>query len=58
MSALEREFISEALKPHAKLPKDPKTFDIVNLLLITVIKLVNLKKSNYNKSKDNLALFK
>ena len=42
MSALEREFISEALKPHAKLPNDPKTFDIVNVLLITVIKLVNL----------------
>jgi hypothetical protein len=43
MSVSEMEFKSEALKPQAKLPKEPKTFEIVYLLLTTVIKLVNLK---------------
>ena len=45
MSEFERAVKSEVLKPHAKLPKDPKTFEIVKLLLTAVIKLVNFEKS-------------
>ncbi len=51
MSKFERAVKSEVLKPHAKLPKDPKTFEIVKLLLTAVIKLVNFEKS---KVKNNL----
>ena len=34
---------SKGVVPHAKLPKDPKTFEMVKEFLIAAIKLVSLK---------------